>query len=84
MGGWLDAVDDIPGTPRGAYWDGGITDYHLHLDYAQMQQGLVLHPTGLVQRPLIEALSLVQSGCDIGIWVLCAGDPACVSLRHRA
>ncbi len=27
----LKAVHDIPGAPRGAYWDGGITDYHLHL-----------------------------------------------------
>ncbi len=41
---WLDAVHDIPGAPRGAYWDGGITDYHLHLDYAQMGEGLVLYP----------------------------------------
>jgi hypothetical protein len=41
---WLDAVHDIPGAPRGAYWDGGITDYHLHLDYAQMTEGLVLYP----------------------------------------
>ena len=41
---WLDAVHDIPGAPRGAYWDGGITDYHLHLDYAQMKDGLVLYP----------------------------------------
>ena len=41
---WLDAVHDIPGAPRGAYWDGGITDYHLHLDYAQMSDGLVLYP----------------------------------------
>jgi hypothetical protein len=30
----LQAVHDIPGAPRGAYWDGGITDYHLHLNYA--------------------------------------------------
>ncbi len=30
----LRPVHDIPGAPRGAYWDGGITDYHLHLDYA--------------------------------------------------
>lgn len=30
----LQAVHDIPGAPRGAYWDGGITDYHLHLRYA--------------------------------------------------
>ena len=41
---WLDAVHDIPGAPRGAYWDGGICDYHLHLDYASMGEGLVLYP----------------------------------------
>jgi hypothetical protein len=41
---WLDAVHDIPGAPRGAYWDGGITDYHLHLDYSSMGEGLVLYP----------------------------------------
>lgn len=41
---WLDAVHDIPGAPRGAYWDGGLTDYHLHLDYGQMREGLVLYP----------------------------------------
>jgi hypothetical protein len=41
---WLDAVHDIPGAPRGAYWDGGITDYHLHLDYGSMHNGLVLYP----------------------------------------
>lgn len=29
----LQAVHNIPGAPRGAYWDGGITDYHLHLNY---------------------------------------------------
>ena len=41
---WLDAVHDIPGAPRGAYWDGGITDYHLHLNYAAMPDGVVLYP----------------------------------------
>jgi hypothetical protein len=41
---WLEAVHDIPGAPAGAYWDGGITDYHLHLDYAAMADGLVLYP----------------------------------------
>lgn len=30
----LKAVQNILGAPRGAYWDGGITDYHLHLDYS--------------------------------------------------
>ncbi|MDP3085232.1 MAG: phospholipase [Rubrivivax sp.] len=41
---WLEAVHDVPGGPPGAYWDGGITDYHLHLDYASMADGLVLYP----------------------------------------
>jgi hypothetical protein len=41
---WLDAVHSIPGAPHGAYWDGGITDYHLHLNYASMGEGLVLYP----------------------------------------
>ncbi len=41
---WFDAVRDIPGGPPGAYWDGGITDYHLHLDFPAMTDGLVLYP----------------------------------------
>jgi len=48
----LEAVHDIAGVPQGAYWDGGITDYHLHLNYAaaaddgawKAGQGLVLYP----------------------------------------
>jgi len=41
----LKAVHDIPGAPRGAYWDGGITDYHLHLKYdCGPGPGLVLYP----------------------------------------
>lgn len=39
----LEAVHDIPGAPPGAYWDGGITDYHLHLDYGNAD-GVVLYP----------------------------------------
>ena len=49
---WLEAVDSIAGAPPGPYWDGGITDYHLHLDYAALHDdaagqegpGLVLYP----------------------------------------
>ncbi len=51
---WLRAVHDVPGGPRGAYWDGGIVDYHLRLDYAAMDErarpgwaggpGIVLYP----------------------------------------
>ncbi len=40
----LQAVHDIPGAPKGAYWDGGITDYHLHLNYNTPAGGLVLYP----------------------------------------
>lgn len=41
----LQAVHDIPGAPAGAYWDGGITDYHLHLQYRSGPgAGLVLYP----------------------------------------
>jgi hypothetical protein len=41
----LNAVHDIPGAPPGAYWDGGITDYHLHLEYDCGQgPNLVLYP----------------------------------------
>ncbi|TSE20478.1 hypothetical protein Talka_00824 [Tepidimonas alkaliphilus] len=39
----LQAVHDIPGAPSGAYWDGGITDYHLHLRW-RPELGLVLYP----------------------------------------
>lgn len=39
----LNAVHDIPDAPPGAYWDGGITDYHLHLDY-RGAKGLTLYP----------------------------------------
>jgi len=49
----LEPVHDLPGAPLGAYWDGGIVDYHLHLNYASMAEGsagqgsdpaLVLYP----------------------------------------
>jgi hypothetical protein len=32
----LEAVQDVSGAPKGTYWDGGITDYHLHLNYSAM------------------------------------------------
>jgi hypothetical protein len=43
----LKAVHNIEGAPLGAYWDGGITDYHLHLDWKknlERQAGLVVYP----------------------------------------
>jgi hypothetical protein len=47
---FMRAVQDIPGAPPGAYWDGGLTDYHLHLNYQPPQAdgprrgALVLYP----------------------------------------
>jgi Patatin-like phospholipase len=44
----MQAVHDIPGAEPGAYWDGGITDYHLHLDWQtpvdRPEGRLVLYP----------------------------------------
>jgi hypothetical protein len=42
----LQAVHNIPGAPPGAYWDGGLTDYHLHLNYTAPNDapGIVLYP----------------------------------------
>jgi hypothetical protein len=41
----LSAVNDIPGAPTGAYWDGGITDYHLHLNYAGLHAEAPAEPS---------------------------------------
>jgi len=41
----LNAVHGIHGAPPGAYWDGGITDYHLHLHYQpRAESPIVLYP----------------------------------------
>ncbi len=39
----LEAVTGIAQAPPGAYWDGGIIDYHLHLPWPRAD-GLVLYP----------------------------------------
>ncbi len=39
---YLEAVRDIPGAPRGAYVDGGLTDYHLRQAYTEAGDGIVL------------------------------------------
>lgn len=41
----LNPVHSIAGAPPGAYWDGGITDYHLHLRYQpRAASPIVLYP----------------------------------------
>jgi hypothetical protein len=42
----LRAVQHIAGAPPGAYWDGGITDYHLHLNYAAAPSAINLEASG--------------------------------------
>ena len=60
----LRAVHNIPGAPAGAYWDGGITDYHLHLRYtagtpvAPGQRGGGASQAGAPQRAPAGALVL--------------------------
>ena len=39
----MQAARDLPGSPSGCYWDGGIIDYHLALPYPRID-GLVLYP----------------------------------------
>lgn len=44
---WLPSVHDIPQAPPGAYWDGGMTDYHLHWPWSALGEdgeGVVLYP----------------------------------------
>ncbi|MDO6459341.1 patatin-like phospholipase family protein [Granulosicoccaceae sp. 1_MG-2023] len=40
----LDAVRDIPGARPGAYYDGGISDYHLNLNYRLGDDEIILMP----------------------------------------
>jgi hypothetical protein len=39
----IDPIYDIKGGPKGAYWDGGTTDYHISFPY-HYDSGIVLHP----------------------------------------
>ncbi|WP_206047067.1 patatin-like phospholipase family protein, partial [Noviherbaspirillum denitrificans] len=44
----MEPVREIPGAPAGAFWDGGLIDYHLALPYSRVadnpEGGLVLYP----------------------------------------
>ncbi len=41
---WLEPVVNIAGAPGGHYWDGGLTDYHVHLPYDRLEGGVALVP----------------------------------------
>ncbi len=60
----LQAIHNIPGAPPGAYWDGGVTDYHLHLNYVGSLPGT--NPPGLVLYPHFQK-SVVPGWLDKGL-----------------
>ncbi len=62
----LQAVHDIPGAPPGAYWDGGITDYHLHLNYNAGVPAQGTDAAGLVLYPHFQK-SVVPGWLDKGL-----------------
>ncbi len=71
----LQAVHDIPGAPRGAYWDGGITDYHLHLDYRSANRSktpdLIAAPDGGSSASAgndADSLSCSDTGARLGLY----------------
>ena len=39
----MEGIKDIPGAPAGTYRDGGITDYHLNIDFGA-EEGIILYP----------------------------------------
>ena len=71
---WLDPVHNVPGGPPGAYWDGGIVDYHLHLNYASMADG----PAGQASDPALVLYPHFQSAIIPG-WL-----DKFLKHRHRA
>ena len=60
----LQAVHDIPGAPRGAYWDGGITDYHLHLAYGP--HGMAENASNLIAGSAYASSARGLTGFNVG------------------
>jgi hypothetical protein len=58
----LRSVHNVPGGPPGAYWDGGITDYHLHLNYANDLSAGGARPGALPPLPEIRGARLARQG----------------------
>ena len=44
----FEGVSDVPGGPRGAYWDGGIIDYHFDLQALGQIARVIEQPGHLV------------------------------------
>ena len=63
----LKSVHNIPGAPPGAYWDGGITDYHLHLNYPAAQHHSLNDATNSGAAPALSMGSTGQNGINPGL-----------------
>ena len=63
----LKSVHNIPGAPSGAYWDGGITDYHLHLNYPAASQNLIDTAMDLGAAPALSMGSIGQNSMNCGL-----------------
>ncbi|OYT93896.1 MAG: phospholipase [Burkholderiales bacterium PBB3] len=63
----LKSVHNIPGAPPGAYWDGGITDYHLHLNYPAVQHHGLHDATNSGAAPALSMGSKGQNTLNPGL-----------------
>ncbi|OYU45258.1 MAG: phospholipase [Burkholderiales bacterium PBB4] len=63
----LKSVYNIPGAPPGAYWDGGITDYHLHLNYPAAQQQVLQDAINSGAAPALSMGSVGQKTMHPGL-----------------
>ncbi|APW42939.1 patatin-like phospholipase family protein [Rhodoferax saidenbachensis] len=63
----LKAVHNIPGAPPGAYWDGGITDYHLHLNYPAGAQNAIKNGAARAQSTRATGLNGTETQAEGGI-----------------
>ena len=75
----LRSVRGIDGAPPGAYWDGGITDYHLHLQYLTWPPAgldtpdlIASYPINTVTRGINDAQTVLKPSFDA---VLAAAQP---------
>lgn len=62
----LRAVHDIAGAPPGAYWDGGITDYHLHLNYGAARSNMQHTPFAGSINPYFAINSIAAHADSVG------------------
>ena len=72
----LNSVHNIAGAPPGAYWDGGITDYHLHLNYINTTELIANNVYGTLATGINSShIAAAAPGAGVGLQ-LAAGEAA--------